>query len=63
MLKSKKEQKEIQEKIDKLNAEIQNIEQSLVDNVIKSFFGVKCEHCGCYDGIHKLDCSFMRRYC
>jgi hypothetical protein len=25
----------------------------------KESLGKKCEHCGCYDGIHKSDCLFL----
>ena len=25
----------------------------------KLALGKKCEHCGCYDGIHKSNCLFM----
>ena len=25
----------------------------------KASLGKKCEHCGCYGGIHKSDCLFM----
>lgn len=28
----------------------------------KSLLSNKCGCCGCYDGIHKADCLFMRRY-
>jgi hypothetical protein len=57
-----KEQKELQDKIDRLDAEIKRREQLLLSDVIKSLLPNKCEYCGCYDGIHRTDCSFMRRY-
>jgi len=57
-----KEQKELQDKIDKLDAEIKRREQLLLSDVIKSLLPNKCEYCGCCDGIHRTDCSFMRRY-
>lgn len=28
----------------------------------KNAMGRKCEYCGCYDGIHKSNCSFMLKY-
>lgn len=27
----------------------------------KEALGKKCEHCGCYDGIHRSDCLFILR--
>lgn len=58
----KKENNELQDRINKLDAEIKRREQLLLSDVIKSLLPKKCEHCGCYDGIHRTDCSFMRRY-
>ncbi len=55
-----KEQKELKDKIDRLDAEIKL--RLLLSDVIKSLLPNKCEYCGCYDGIHRTDCSFMRRY-
>jgi hypothetical protein len=54
----KETQKELQNKIDKLDAEIKRREELL----LKSLLPKKCEYCECYDGIHRTDCSFMRRY-
>lgn len=58
----KKDIKELEEKIKRLEAEIKHGEQLLLSDVIKSLLPKKCEYCGCYDGIHRTDCSFMRKY-
>lgn len=57
-----KEQKELRDRIDKLDAEIKRREQLLLSDVKKSLLPNKCEYCGCYDGIHRTNCSFMRKY-
>jgi hypothetical protein len=45
------------------NTEVDNTDKKLhISDVIKSLLPNKCEYCGCYDGIHRTDCSFMRRY-
>jgi hypothetical protein len=56
-----KEIKEIQDEINILDIQIKHIKQNLSDS-LKSFLPKKCEYCGCYDGIHKTDCSFMKKY-
>lgn len=28
----------------------------------KEVMGKKCEYCGCYDGIHKSNCSFILKH-
>ena len=45
-----KELQELQDRIDKLDAEIKHREQLLLSDVIKSLLPNKCEYCGCYDG-------------
>ena len=60
--KLREESKELEEKIKRLEAEIKHGEQLLLSDVIKSLLPKKCEYCGCYDGIHRTDCSFMRKY-
>jgi len=57
-----KELEELQNRINKLDTEIKRREQLLLSDVIKSLLPRKCEYCGCYDGIHRTNCSFMRRY-
>lgn len=37
-------------------------ERIILDKYLKSLLGKKCEYCGCYDGIHRSDCSFMSKY-
>lgn len=58
----KKDIKELQDRIDELNDEIKQQEQLLLSDAIKQLLPNKCEYCGCYDGIHRTDCSFMRKY-
>ena len=53
----------LQDKIDKLEFEIKHIEEQLLSDIMKSLLPNKCEYCGCCDGIHRIDCSFIRRYC
>ena len=54
--------KKLQDKIIKLEAEIKDKEQLRLSDAIKLLLPNKCEYCGCYDGIHRTDCFFMRRY-
>lgn len=35
--------------------------QLSLSDTIKSLMPKKCEYCGCYDGIHRADCFFMRK--
>ena len=57
----KKDIKELEEKIKRLEAEIKHGEQLLLSDVIKSLLPKKCEYCGCYDGIHRSDCYFIKK--
>ena len=57
-----KKHKKLQDKIDKMGNKIKHTRKLVLSDFIKSFQLNKCEHCGGYDGIHRNDCSFMRKY-
>lgn len=54
--------KKVKTKIDRTDMKLNAENELLFSDLIKSFLPKKCEYCGCYDGIHRIDCSFMRRY-
>jgi hypothetical protein len=60
MIIKKESLQELQEKINKLENQI-TYKKNFISNEIKKIFLIKkCEYCGCYNGIHKTDCSFFR---
>lgn len=56
------ELKELQDRIDRLDAEIERRRKAIASAVAKSLAPKTCEYCGCPDGIHRTDCPCMRTH-
>lgn len=58
-------QKELQDKINLLEAQIKKEQAHLNHLIATHVFGIrpKCEYCGCPEGIHKSNCKFIIKFC